>query len=206
MYKMKSKKGIVFIMIGLLLIVVALSLAVYNLWDSDRAEKVALNTVSEIEKVIPDNPNNEISPVDYPDMKMPITEVDGYDYVGILEIPELNLKLPVMEDWDYNKLNISPCCFYGSVYKDDLVIAAHNYYSHFGGLGQLSIGSEIIFTDIYGYKYNYSVIWTEIIHPDAIDQMIEEKSDDQWDLTLFTCTISGGSRFTVRCAKSSENI
>lgn len=205
---MKSKKGLLCIVIGLLLIVAALSLAFYNIWDSERAEKAALNTVAEIEKVITDNPdnsNNEISLVDYPDMKMPITEVDGYEYIGILEIPEFNLKLPVMQDWDYTKLDISPCCYYGSVYKDDLVIAAHNYYSHFGGLGQLTIGSEIIFTDIYGYKYNYNVIWTEVIQPGSIDQMIEEKIDDPWDLTLFTCTISGGSRFTVRCAKSSDN-
>ncbi|MEE0059641.1 MAG: sortase [Acutalibacteraceae bacterium] len=201
---MKSKKGIIFIMIGLLLMVVALSLVFYNFWDSARAEKVSLKTVTEIEKIIPDTPDNLISPEEYPDMQMPITKIDGYDYIGILEIPELNIKLPVMKDWDYYKLNISPCCYYGSAYKNNMVIAAHNYYSHFAGLGQLSVGSEIIFTDISGNKFNYNVIWTEIIQPEQIDQMIEEKSDDQWDLTLFTCTISGATRFTVRCAKSND--
>lgn len=206
MYKMTIKKGTIFIITGLLLIVVALSLVVYNVYDSARAEKIAIETVFDLETVIPDKPNTEFSPVEYPDMKMPTTEVNGYNYIGILEIPELNIKLPVMEDWDYNKLNISPCCYYGTAYKNDLVIAGHNYYSHFGGLSQLSIGSDVIFTDIDGNTFNYNVLWTEIIQPDQSDQMIEEKNNDQWDLTLFTCTISGSTRYTVRCAKSNDTV
>lgn len=205
MYKMKAKKGTVFILIGLLLIGVALSLVVYNLWYSAKAEKVAKETIVKIEKIIPDEPDKNFSPELHPDREMPTTEVDGYDYIGVLEIPELSIKLPVMAGWNYSLLNISPCCYSGSVYKNDLVIAAHNFYSHFGGLGQLSVGSKVVFTDIEGNVYNYSVVWSEILQPNQTEQMVQEKEDDQWDLTLFTCTITGATRFTVRCARINDD-
>lgn len=206
MYKMKSKKGTVFILIGLLLIGVALSLVIYNLWTSAKAEKFAEETVVKIEKIIPDKSDEDFSTLIHPDRDMPTTAIDGYNYIGVLEIPELNIKLPVMSEWSYNLLNISPCCYSGSVYKNDLVIAAHNFYSHFGGLGQLSVGSKVIFTDIEGNVNNYNVVWSEILQPNQTEQMLEEKENDQWDLTLFTCTISGATRFTVRCAKINEDI
>ena len=201
---MKLKKGTIFIVMGLLLIVAALSLTLYNIYDSKRAEQTAKQTVIEIEKNIPDTPDEEFSPFLYPDREMPTTEIDGYRYIGVLEIPELNLTLPVMEEWDYYRLNISPCCYSGSFYKDNMVIAGHNYQSHFGELKQLVVGSEIIFTDVEGNVYNYEVAWTETLQPNQTKEMTEENEKDPWDLTLFTCTISGSSRFTVRCVRISD--
>lgn len=198
---MKFKKGTIFIVIGLLLIVVALSLVVYNLLYSAKVEKISAETVHKIEEVIPDKPDESFSPVLHPDRDMPITKIDAYNYIGVLEIPELNIKLPVMAEWSYGLLNISPCCYSGSIYKNDMVIAAHNFYSHFGGLSQLSVGSKVIFTDIEGNVYNYNVVWTEILQPEQTEQMLTERENDQWDLTLFTCTISGSTRFTVRCTR-----
>ncbi len=201
---MKLKKGTIFIVMGLLLIVSALSLTFYNIYDSERAEQVAKETVVEIEKKIPDVPDKDFSPVLYPDREMPTTEIYGYRYIGILEIPDLNIKLPVMEEWDYNRLNISACCYSGSLYKDDMVIAAHNYQSHFGGLSHLGVGSKVIFTDIEGNVFNYEVLWSEILNPNQTEEMVTENEKDPWDLTLFTCTIYGTTRFTVRCVRTSD--
>lgn len=204
MYNMKLKKGTIFILMGLLLIVAALSLTFYNIYDSKRAEQTAKQTVIEIEKNIPNKPDEKFSPFLYSDREMPTTEIDGYRYIGIIKIPELDITLPVMEEWDYNRLNISSCRYSGSFYKDNMVIAGHNYQSHFGNLNQLVVGSEIIFTDVEGNIYNYEVAWTETLKPSQTEEMIDEKENDKWDLTLFTCTISGSSRFTVRCVKISE--
>ena len=51
--------------------------------------------------------------------------------IGILEIPALDLNL-VISSWSYSSLRLAPCRYSGSAYKGDLVIAAHNYQSHFG--------------------------------------------------------------------------
>ena len=83
------------------------------------------------------------------DLEMPVVMLDGYEYVGYVEIPALELKLPVMSDWDYNRLTLAPCRQFGSSRTDDLVIAAHNYESHFGHLKDLSVGDAVTFTDMF---------------------------------------------------------
>ena len=40
---------------------------------------------------------------------MPTVTIDGYDYIGYVEAPVLGLKLPVMAEWDYDRLKIAPC-------------------------------------------------------------------------------------------------
>lgn len=192
-------------MMGLLLIVAAFSLTVYNINDNKRAEGVVKQVSEKIMEEIPSTPTNNFLHV-YPDREMPAEDIDGYRYIGILEIPQLNIILPVMEEWDYYRLNIAPCCYNGSFYQDNMVIAGHNYLSHFGLIRQLTIGSQVKFTDVEGNIYCYKVGWVETLQPDNIEGMISEKENDQWDLTLFTCTTSGSSRFTVRCVKTENNI
>ena len=75
------------------------------------------------------------------------------------------------------------------------MIAAHNYSSHFGRLKNLSQGDEVTFTDVDGNVFSYVVAALETLSPYAVEEM----TSGGWDLTLFTCTIGGKSRVTVRC-------
>ena len=130
-----------------------------------------------------------------PEGEMPVIEIDGYDYIGVLQIPSLDLTLPVISDWSYPALQIAPCRYEGSAYDGGLVIAGHNFDSHFGNLSRLEPGDEIRFVDLSGHTFTYAVAETEVLDATAIDQMV----NGGWDLTLFTCTLSGETRFTVRC-------
>lgn len=121
----------------------------------------------------------------------------GVDYIGTLEIPALGLSLPIISEWSYPNLKLSPCRYQGSAYTDDLVLAGHNYPSHFGSLKNLYADDEIIFTDIDGNKFNYVVVEQEVLAATAIEEM----SSGNWDLTLFTCTIGGKSRMAIRCVR-----
>ena len=125
-------------------------------------------------------------------------EIDGEVYIGTLDIPALELSLPVMSEWSYPKLKLAPCRYKGSAYRNDLIICAHNYNSHFGRLKELEPGDEIVFTDADGNAFFYSVVTTETLAPTAIDEM----ESSGWDLTLFTCTIGGAKRVTVRCKQN----
>lgn len=121
--------------------------------------------------------------------------VDGYEYIGLIEIPTTELKLPVQSDWSDEKLEISPCRFTGSIYTNDLVIAGHNYKAHFSLIKWLEIGDPIQFIDVLGKEYNYEVIEMEIVQPEEVERMIT----GDWDLTLFTCTTGGQARMAIRC-------
>ena len=83
-----------------------------------------------------------------------------------------------------------------------MIIAGHNYHSHFGNLKYLTPGDLILFTDMAGNTFSYKVTETQVLDGTAVDEM--ESGD--WDMTLFTCTLGGASRVAVRCVhKFSQN-
>ena len=206
-------KGRFLILTGLLLVAAALFLAAYNLYDEARAKRSATEIMASLEADIPgvlspepfeitEETNTaalleEVEIPDYllnPDMEMPVEKIDGIDYIGVLRIPTLELELPIISEWSYQKLKIAPCRYSGSAYQDDLIIAAHNYNSHFGNLKNLREGDTATFTDMDGNVFTYEMVELEILQPTDIEGM----ESGEWDLTLFTCTIGGSSRVTAR--------
>ena len=51
------------------------------------------------------------------------------------------------------------------------------------------------FTDMDGNVFSYQVADIEILQPGDV----EELCSGEWPLTLYTCTIGGRTRITVRC-------
>lgn len=208
---MRVKRGSVPIILGLLLIAAALCVAVYNVWENRSAARHSEEAVSVLTGQIPEEPSalpledeaasgGEVEIPDHilaPDMEMPVLPMDGMDYIGILELPALDLTLPVISKWSYPALKLAPCRFSGSAYQDDMVIAAHNYRTHFSRLSELPEGSRVTFTDTDGNRFDFEVALKETLPPTAVEEM----TSGEWDLTLFTCTYDGRSRFTVRCER-----
>ena len=126
-------------------------------------------------------------------------DVDGRLIIGYITIDSLDIEVPVSKDWNGELLNMGACRYSGSTYQDNLIICAHNYYNYFANIYKLSAGDEIVFTDIYGDSIIYEVSYQEVVDGKDIDSMVKES--DEWDLTLFTCTMSGFTRTTVRCIK-----
>lgn len=207
---MKRKKGTFLISIGLLLLAAALCLTGYNIFESKRAQETSqealqgiLENIEEFEAQNISESNAEYGEVPFyerfPEKEMPTVEIDGNRYIGILEIPTLGIRLPVMGgQWSYPKLRSAPCLYTGSVYKDNLVIAAHNYSSHFGRLKKLPMGSEVFFTDVEGNIFYFEAAWLDVLQPNEVEVMTEATD---WDMTLFTCTYGGRERYALRCIR-----
>src|SRR5699024_1372528 len=92
---------------------------------------------------------------------------------------------------------IAPCRYYGSAYKGNLTIAAHDYQTHFGPIRELTADAKVYFTDVKGRCFAYTVMAVEVLKATAVADMLSEG----WDLTLFTCTPSGQDRIAIRCIK-----
>ena len=219
---MKNRKGTVLIVIGLLLMVAALSLVLYNVWDNYRA---GTDSDSVLERLIPqiggdpvppggrwtgdrkDADGGRISEYEYPDyelnpdMDMPVKNVDGTDFIGVISIPSIGRELPVSAECDLDKLRIAPCRYSGSVYLNNMVICAHNYVVQFGPIGNLRYGDEVVFTDVDGNEFRYRVAQVETLRPGEVERMVKS----EWDLTLFTCTLFRTTRLTVRCEAIESN-
>lgn len=202
---MRSKNfGNLLTVIGLLMVLCAIFLTAYNLWDERRA---AASSGAAMEAVLLDISRSKaewdgLQP-DYivaPEMEMPKKSVGEYAYIGLLEIPSLGVNLPVIDEWSYPALKAAPCRYSGTAYQDDLVIAAHNYKGHFGKIKSLQAGESVFFTDMDGNLFSYEVVSMEVLK----DTAVEEMTDSAYDLTLFTCTYGGQSRVTIRCERSYE--
>jgi len=94
-------------------------------------------------------------------------------------------------------LTMAPCCYSGSVYMKNMVIAAHNYRSHFGHLKDLSAGDRLYFMDMDRHVFEYTVDCIEILNDTDVENMVS----GEWPLSLFTCTLDGSARVTVRCVE-----
>lgn len=132
-----------------------------------------------------------------PQMEMPVTTLNGHEYIGILDIPSQSLSLPIMSEWSYPKLKIAPCRYSGSAYSGDLIIAGHNSNGHFSPIKKLGIGDEVRFTDVDGNMFIYSVIGIDVVDANDVPSMLA--GSDVWDLSLFTCSHSARKRTTIRC-------
>ncbi len=196
------------ILLGTMLLLAALSLVLYNR-HTDRAsgtqtqallEQLREQIVSaEPEATEPSGLIQEYQPEQQPEPETTL-EVDGNTYLGVLEIPELALELPVLASWSYPNLKLAPCRYAGTVAEGNLILAAHNYQTHFGTIESLNTGAVLLFTTCAGVTHRYEVVQSDLIDGKNTEAM--EAGDDEWDLTLFTCTLSGVNRVTVRAVES----
>lgn len=128
----------------------------------------------------------------------PVTMVGDYEYIGVLDLPARNLSLPIMSDWDYERLKMAPCRQFGSAATDDLVIAGHNYINHFGSLGMLKAGDCVTFTGTDGAVNTYVVSETATISPTETEKVTESG----YPLVLYTCTYGRQSRIVIYCSRA----
>jgi sortase A len=201
--KKKKRKGNVFITVGLLLIGAALLLVLYNIAENMRAQRLSEEALTPLREQITaaadsslDDKTSNAEPLykSYNEMTMPEISINGVNYIGILSVPSLGLELPVRGDFSYPALVSAPCRYDGSVYLNNMIVAGHNYSSHFGNLKRLKIGDEVNFTDGDGNIFEYKV--SDVVQIGGTE--VEEMKSGDWDMTLFTCTVSGKSRVTVR--------
>jgi sortase A len=202
--------GTALIVVGALLLLSAVGLLGYNMLEERSAGESAQAVLDQIIPAVktPGKPQHEdlqgslpqVETPNYilnPQMDLPEKEYDGRRYVGVITIPALEVELPVLKGWSRSGAKIAPCRFEGTPYMDDLVICAHNYQSHFGRLNTLKTGDLVQFMDMEGNLFTYQVVSFEILQPNQAELL----RSGGWDLTLFTCTIGGQTRFTVRCDK-----
>ncbi|MCD7866594.1 MAG: sortase [Clostridiales bacterium] len=194
---MKRRIGSVCMIIGLVLILAAIAMFSYNTWDSWRAGQ----SVAEIGDVLKEAVEDTADP--YGGSENDTVLIDGYEYIGTLAIPSLGLELPIMDEWSYAGLKVAPGRYNGLASTGDLIICGHNYERHFGNLKYLEAGDRVTFTDVNDHVFDYEVTEVTMLLPTDVEKMLS-RDESEWDMTLFTCTIGGQARVTVRCSRIEE--
>lgn len=132
-------------------------------------------TISKILSLLPDRTNG--MPGDRTDTKMPVLEIGGQDYICLIEIPDSDVRLPVLSENTGNRPNASPYRYGGTVSDGSLIIGG--LPSDF--LSGIETSGTVMLTDMNGICYTYTV--TGIEYADTIGETLSAGDDD---LVLFS--------------------
>ena len=188
---MPKKAGIILISLGAVLILAALLLFLHNRNEDAQAGQEAETLLEDVRSAIAENTAPE-------QPQEPAAEEVVYEYAGVISIPAISRELPVIQTWSYPALKTAPCRQFGSAAGGDLVIAAHNYKSHFGYLDRLQSGDAVTFTDMDGTVYEYTVAELRQLEPEKVED-VDAVFNDGYPLVLYTCTPGGKARVAAFC-------
>lgn len=191
--------GVLLMAVGVLLVGTAIFLIVRNSYLDRAAGVASADALEKIDAYISENAD-ATAPTDLsddPDAGYEILTVGTAPFFGTIDIPAADIRLPLIDVFSYDYLDIAPCRYRGSIAGDDLVIIAHNYASHFGRLSSLGVTDRVQITLLSGTPYAYTVVDTEEINGYDVERLDE----GEWDLTLFTCDPSGQYRHVIRCQR-----
>lgn len=196
---MKKKIYNIILIILAFILLVVISIIAFKRVNNQIKEKELINTVADIKvklEEIKESENNE---------KI-ITKYKGYDIVGIIEIPKINIEYPIINQTSDEAMALSITKFWGNNVNDigNFTMAGHNYFdgTMFSNTNKLNIGDTIKMTDLDGKTIEYKVFDKYIIDPNDV-KCVQSVKENTREITLITCINGRNNRLVV---KARENI
>ena len=152
------------------------------------------HVVSVLNRVIPER--RRALPEAHYGNHMPSAEVDGENFVGLLEIEQFGRVLPVASTWNEKDLNRFPAAYAGSIYDRDLILGGSNREGQFDFVDVIEIGTSVHFVDLYGRVFHYEV--SMVNHADSSDTILSDGDD----LTIFVKSKTTSKYAIIRCRLS----
>lgn len=125
----------------------------------------------------------------------------GYVINSILEIPAINLKTPVLQNYSVQALNVSVTKFWGVEANQigNYCIAGHNFQNKnmFCNLKKLKKGNELYISDKESKKIKYEIYNIYQVVPEDVS-CLSQKTDGRREVTLITCTNNSEKRIIVK--------
>lgn len=190
---MKKHKFPPLLVLGVLLILISFALVIASQIRTHIGAVRSQETVVRMCELLPERSAG--IPGMYPHSNMPVLEIDNTDYVAMLQIPSLNITLPVADEWNRNALLDAPARFYGSCYDHSLVIGGADNAHQFSFCDKIDNGTVIIVTDMTGTQFSYTV--------SRVDRSKNAESNwlvgTDYDLTIFCRDALSMEYVAVRC-------
>lgn len=193
--KNKIMKNILVILVICLFIDLILIIIRYG--KNYKNEEDVSSKINIIEKEILNNDiNNETIEANY----------KGYKIEGIIEIPIINIKYPIINKTNNETMKVSITKFSGPKPNEigNYTVAGHNNFdgTMFGKTKKLKIGDIIKITDLKNNTLEYKIFKIYSIDPNDIS-CIDSVDPNTKEVTLITCTNGHKNRLIT---KARENI
>ena len=192
----RRNKDLLLVALGLIMAAAGLFLRLTEQQQEQLAGENAALLLEAVSQQLPAAPAEPL-PDEEPEDKPQSLAVMGYDVLGTLRIPSVDIDLSVLNEWSYDLLTVAPCRYSGSIETGDLVILGHSYRTHLRPLRQVVVGDAVELTDAAGTVHRYVVAETEILR--GSDSSLLPSG---YPLTIFTCTADSKHRFLARCAEA----
>ena len=192
----RRNKDLLLVALGLIMAAAGLFLHLTEVQQEQLAGENAALLLEAVSQQLPAAPAEPL-PDEEPEVEPQSLTVMGYDVLGTLRIPSVDIDLPVLNEWNYDLLTVAPCRYSGSIETGDLVILGHSYRTHLRPLRQVQMGDSVELTDAAGTVHRYVVAETEILRGSDGNLL-----PSGYPLTIFTCTADSKHRFLARCAEA----
>ncbi len=196
--KIKRRPNLWFV-IGIGLLLAAGGSIGWNLYEQNNAKSASESLLALAEQKLEAQQAQPSQPQELPTASgEESTSWDLYNLDGILSIPSLGLRLPVLSDYSEDLLKVSVCVYEkdGEGQPPRMILAGHNYPAHFGKLSSLQPGDSVGYEPIEGESISYQVV--EVTEIAADDR--EALESGEWDMTLLTCNWDMSRRVLARLA------
>lgn len=132
---------------------------------------------------------------------LPELEFKGYKVEGIIEIPKINIKYPIIDHTNEETMKVSITKFWGPQANEigNYTVAGHNNKdgTMFGKTKYLQIGDKIKLTNLKNETLEYEVFKIYSIDPDDVS-CVESVESGTREITLITCTNGHKNRLVTK--------
>lgn len=139
--------------------------------------------------------------------------MNGYSVIGIVTIPKIELKYPILDINTYNPeetkepMKIAIVKYWGGKVNEygNLSIAGHNNYdgTMFGKTKKLEIGDKVQLTDLENQTLSYQIYDKFVTDPNDVT-ILQTKDESIREVTLITCTNGNKNRLILKAKEIKE--
>ena len=209
---------LVIVVIGVLILLGFLGYDVYKKYTSD---KTVAEVMDDFEETISSNSNRESNAtVDNTEISLGnlqineittggssssgtsnVVQYGGYNVVGTIEIPAIDLKYPILERTTPDSIELAVAILYtanGLNQPGNTLIVGHNYRSgaFFGNNDKLQLNDKVYITDTSGTRIRYNIY--NIYETSAEDgDFIMRETNGKREISLSTCTNNSKARLII---------
>ena len=188
------------IVISILLIAIIFFICSLIYKQKNKEQNIVINIEAVQEPVVNENKNSkEVIP-----QRILPTDIDGFEIIGKLEIPKINLSTYILSETNDESLDKSVTKLCGPNINEagNFCILGHNYNrsNMFGNLKKMEINDTIILTNIYGQEVKYMVYDIYKVYPDEVECLNQETYGNR-EVTLITCTTGAIKRLVIKATE-----
>ena len=108
------------------------------------------------------------------DWMMPILEIDGTSYVGVINVLEGDSLVPIQGGCDNSVLGINSGCVYGGS-GESLIVVGTGFGDSFRNYDMYDVGDVLVYMNMVGDNYHYRVSLVDKV--DELDEVFEYDGD-----------------------------